>query len=248
MMIIQNLASQKQSDMTKPTKNKWVTIPILPCVSIGETLSFWQGLGYNVTYKQTRPYQYGVVARNGSALHFVTVKGMHSMNNFHTGCLVIVIDAGQVYKRFSADLKKLFGKVSHAGIPRISRMKPGATRFTLTDVSGNTVIFVSSGNTDQDNWKDTDSINGSKMQKAIAIARRYRDYKTDDGLAAKTLDTVLRTASDEDPDLAEALIMRMEIALHQGETLREQECRQKLAALDLDNETLSLLEKRHRTE
>jgi hypothetical protein len=126
-------------------------------------------------------------------------------------------------------------------------MKPGATRFTLTDVSGNSVIFVSKGNSDQENWEQADIKTGSKLQKAIAIAKRFRDYKNDDEAAAKILDTVLKTASDEDPDLAEALIMRIEIALHQEEQSREQECRQKLTALELDHHTLSLLKGRHRT-
>jgi hypothetical protein len=79
------------------------------------------------------------------------------------------------------------------------------------------------------------------------MAKRFRDYKNDDEAAAKTLDTVLKTARDEDPDLAEALVMRIEITLHQGERSREQECRQKLATLELDHHTLSLLEERHRT-
>lgn len=249
MAIIQNLDLQKHTDMTRSTaKNEWLTIPILPCTSIEETLSFWQGLGYNITYKQTRPYQYGVVESNGSALHFVRVKGIDAINNFYTGCLVIVVDAGEVYQSLSADLKKIFGKVPHTGIPRISRMKPGATRFTLTDVSGNSVIFVSKGNNDQENWEQADTKTGSKVQKAIAIAKRFRDYKNDDEAAAKALDTVLKTATDEDPDLAEALIMRIEIALHQGERSRELECRQKLATLELDHRTLSLLEQRHRTD
>jgi hypothetical protein len=248
MVIIQNLDLQKHIDMTRSTtKNEWLTIPILPCTSIEETLSFWQSLGYNITYKQTRPYQYGVVESNGSALHFVRVKGMDATNNFYTGCLVIVADAGEICQRLSADLKKLYGKVPHTGIPRMSRMKPGATRFTLTDVSGNSVIFVSRGNNDQENWEQADIKTGSKLQKAIAMAKRFRDYKNDDEAVAKVLDTVLKMATDEDPNLAEALVMRIEIALHRGEQSREQECRQKLATLELDHHTLSLLEERHKT-
>ena len=42
----------------KMYRKKWVTVPILPCVAIEETLAFWEMLGFEITYKQTRPYQY----------------------------------------------------------------------------------------------------------------------------------------------------------------------------------------------
>ncbi|HEY5824512.1 MAG TPA: hypothetical protein VIT44_09110, partial [Cyclobacteriaceae bacterium] len=185
--------------------------------------------------------------RNGSALHFAGLKGMNAANNSYTGCLVIVGDAGEVYHQLSANLKKLLGRIPHTGIPRVSRMKPGATRFTLTDVSGNTIIFVSNGEKDQEVWEQAQVKTGSKLQQAIAIAKRFRDYKNDDGAAAKVLDTVLKTTTDGDSDLPEALIMRIEIALHEGEKSREQECREKLTTLGIDSHTLSMLEERHRT-
>jgi len=235
--------------MTLPdSKNDWLTVPILPCVSITETLSFWEGLDYKVSYRQTRPYQYGVVEHNRSTLHFAGVRGMIAANNSYTGCLVIVDDAAKVYHQLSANLKKLLGRVPHTGIPRVSRMKPGATRFTLTDVSGNAVIFVSNGERDQEMWEQGQIKSGSKLQQTITIAKHFRDYKNDDGAAAKALDTTLKTTPDGDPDLPEALVMRMEIALHQGEQSREQECRQKLSTLEIDNHTLSALEERHRTK
>jgi hypothetical protein len=41
--------------------------------------------------------------------------------------LLKILIAGEVYQRLSVGLKKLFGKVPHTGIPRMSRMKPRAT-------------------------------------------------------------------------------------------------------------------------
>jgi hypothetical protein len=229
------------------TTNRWLTIPILPCVSIEETLSFWQSLGYEITYKQTHPYAYGVVRRNGAELHFGKVKGLEAVNNFYTGCLIIVNDAENTYQMFSADLKRIYGRVPHTGIPRISRMKPEATRFTLTDVAGNSVIFVSAGQEDQKIWEQAENRKQSRLQKAIALAKRYRDYKNDDEAASKTLDAALKSANHTDPDLAEALVMRIEIASQKGEQSREKECREKLSGLKLDQHTLLVLEQRHKT-
>ena len=227
-------------------KDDWQTIPILPCVSINETLSFWQALGYNITYKQTHPYQYGVVERNNYSLHFGRVKGMDAANNFYTGCLVMVSNAFEVYQMLSTHLKQHLGKVPHTGIPRISKMKPHATRFTLTDVSGNSIIFVSKGEKDQEVWEQADAKSISKLQKAIATANRLRDYKDDYDAAAKTLDSALRSAADTDPDLAEALVMRIEIASHRGEHVRETECWLKLKSLGVDDHFLSMMQTRHK--
>ncbi|MEJ7646113.1 MAG: hypothetical protein WKF87_16075 [Chryseolinea sp.] len=233
--------------MTLQTLNSdWMTVPILPCVSIEDTLSFWQGLGYIVTYRQTSPYQYGVVERNGFQLHFGRLKGLQASNNSYTGCLVIVKDAKEVYMMLCASLKKLFRRVPHTGIPRISRMKLGSTRFTLTDVSGNSVIFVSRGAEDQERWEETDEQSKSPLQRAMAMAQRYRDYKNDDQAAAKILDVAMQHADDADPHLPEALIMRIELASHRAEKTCEETCRRKLASLGLDRQTLSSLEDRHR--
>jgi hypothetical protein len=128
--------------MPASNPSEWVTIPILPCVSIEETLQFWQALGFEITYKQTHPYQYGVVERGGHQLHFGKLRGMEEANNFYTGCLIAVPNAGDVYHEIAQRLKQLIGRVPHAGIPRVSRMKPNTTRFTLTDVSGNSIILL----------------------------------------------------------------------------------------------------------
>lgn len=243
--ILQKNAHMEIKDVSKD----WLTIPILPCVSIVETLAFWEALGYTVTYKQTSPYQYGVVERGGYSLHFGYIKGMEATTNYYTGCLIMVQDATTVYKEFAGYMKQQFGKVPHTGIPRISRMKPGATRFTLTDVSGNSVIFVSYGKEDQDSWEETNDKHGSRMQKAIAVARRFRDYKNDDAMAAKTLDVALRRDENHDRlELAEALVMRMELAGAMGDSVRAGECQALLDGLSLQESELAAIKKKHETQ
>ena len=126
-------------------------------------------------------------------------------------------------------------------------MKPDATRFTLTDVSGNAVIFVSDGEQDQEVWAQADAKIPGRLEKVIAIAKRFRDYKNDDDSASKALDTALATASPDDPALAEALVMRIEIASHRGEQSRMEECKERLSKLGVDESTITMLEEKHRT-
>ncbi|GGG99751.1 hypothetical protein GCM10007415_39500 [Parapedobacter pyrenivorans] len=238
--------------MTDKTHSKtWTTVPSLPCVAIEETLSFWEMLGFEITYKQTRPYQYGVVARGGSELHFGRVKGMEASGNEYNGCLVVVPSIEAVYQEFTATFKEKLGRIPHTGIPRISRMKPGTTRFTLTDVSGNSMIFIDSdsGEEDQNTWEKADDKNQSPLQKAIAMAIRFRDYKEDEQAAAKTLDVALRKAeNEENTTLAEALAVRMDLAVFMGNRVRADECNKLLSQLGLSQVDVDRLMQKHGTE
>jgi len=234
--------------MQASNSSEWITIPILPCVSIEETLLFFQALGFEITYKQTHPYQYGVVERGGHQLHFGRLKGMDAANNFYTGCLIAVPNAGYVYHEMTQRLKQHIGRVPHAGIPRVSRMKPGTTRFTLTDVSGNSIIFVSRSEQDQETWEKAENKNQSKLQRAIAIAIRFRDYKDDDEAAIKTLDAALKKTNNENSvAIAEALIMRIELAERAADSAKITECKLLLTKLNLPERDLVLLKQKHRT-
>jgi len=223
----------------------WMTIPTLSCIAVEDTLSFWEMLGYTITYKMTRPYQYGVVERNGYELHFARVKGMDVTNN-QDGCLVMVSDAGKVYKEFAQKLKENLGRVPHSGIPRISRMKPEATRFTLIDVSGNCVIFILDNEKDEEIYKKADDTNQTPLQQSIATAIRFRDFKEDEKEASDTLDIALQKIENETSrDIAEALVIRMDLANVLKDLPREEECRIHLAQVDLSDEEKEQLAKKH---
>ncbi|MCH7408928.1 hypothetical protein MM239_05950 [Belliella sp. DSM 111904] len=227
-------------------QKEWMTIPSLPCVDIEESLSFWEILGFEITYKQTRPYQYGVVERGGFELHFGRVKGMEAERNLYNGCLIMVHDAEKVYEEFRQRFKENMGRIPHSGLPRISRMKPGATRFTLTDISGNCIIFINYGEEDQETWEKADDKNQTPLQKSIAVAIRFRDYKEDEKAAAKTLDVALSKAGNETPtDIAEALLIRMDLANVLNDLPRVEDCRIQLSQVDLPEKEIELLAKKH---
>lgn len=176
-------------------QQQWTTVPVLPCNAIGETLAFWENIGFAVTYRQDRPYQYGVVERNGHQLHFVRVKGAEAG---YTGCLIMVQDVVKVHTEFCAALKARLGRVPVTGIPRISRMRPGQSRFTVTDVSENSVIVIQIGEKDQVEYEDADPATLTPLQKAISLALRLRDFKEDYRAAAKVLDLAMNKMDDDE--------------------------------------------------
>lgn len=227
----------------------WMTIPSLPCKEIEETLEFWQMLGYIVTYKMTRPYQYGVVERGGYELHFGRVKGMEASDNLYNGCLVMVSDVKAVYLEFRQRMKDTWGRIPHSGIPRISKMRPQAMRFTVTDVSGNCIIFISDSEQDNEMWEKADDSKQSPLQRAIARAIRFRDFKEDEMIAKITLDKVLKVSEGECViTIAEALIICRDLALSLGKPEDIAVYEKQLSDLCIDSKQLDSIEQKHNSQ
>ena len=65
------------------------TIPALPCISLDDSLEFWQSLGYEVTYRQKAPNAYGIIRYDDYELHLFGLKQLRPEDNYST-CLVIV--------------------------------------------------------------------------------------------------------------------------------------------------------------
>lgn len=194
--------------MTAPPK----AIPALPCVSLDDTLAFWTALGFTVTYRQKAPNPYGVVARDGYEIHFYGLKGLVPNANFST-CLVIVPEVESLHVEHESAMRASLGRAPGRGLPRISRMRPQQTRFTVTDPSGNSVIFIKHGPEDEERaqaYKDTSL---TPLQKSIRLAERLRDYHNDDAAAARALDIALAREGTEAPeDRVTALEARAELA------------------------------------
>jgi hypothetical protein len=196
------------------------TIPLLPCESLDETLAFWQVLGFEVTYKQRAPNPYAVIHYDDYDLHFFGLKQLKPQDNF-SGCLVIVSEVEQLHHTFAERLRESIGKMPIKGFPRITRMKPGQSRFTVTDSAGNSVIFIKRGDEDAaaaDAYKQPGL---TPLQRAIKTADRLRDFHGDDAAAAKVLDIALARQNQEAPlDRARALAARVELALAMDEPER----------------------------
>jgi hypothetical protein len=209
-----------------------MTIPVLPCVSLPETLAFYRTLGFEVTHQQATPNVYGAIRRGEVNLHFMGIKGLDPAKAYSV-CLVMVPEVERLHRTFATGLRQAYGKLPLSGLPRISRMKKGQSRFTVVDVAGNSVIFIR-----QDAPDDYDEGSGpppdTRLGKAMRAAARLRDFKNDDHAAARILDVALRKPEPAAPlERARALAARAEIAIAQGDEARARSARAEIAELPL---------------
>lgn len=213
-----------------------LAIPLLPCVSLEQVLPFWEMIGFEVTYRQKAPNPYAVIKRGNYELHFYGLKGLDPQQAFST-CVVIVPDVERLHAAFAQRLRAATGKVPTAGLPRITRLRPGQTRFTVVDPSGNSVIFVKKGPEDEAAAEEYKQAGQPPLQQAVSTAARLRDFKNDDAAAAKVLDTALKRHPEAAPiDRARALAARVELAAAMGEREVAQARYQELAAVALTTE------------
>lgn len=213
--------------MASPT-----TIPVLPCISLAETVTFYGALGYQVTHRQTSPNVYLATRRGDIHLHFMGMARLDPDTAYST-CLVIVPEVEALHATFAAALRGLYGKVPVAGRPRISRMKKGQSRFTVVDAAGNSVIYIRQDAPDEhDEARSAES--GTRLGKALATAARLRDFRNDDAMAARVLTAALRHGDAGTPlERGRALAMRAEIAAAQDDPAEVAACRAAIAALTL---------------
>ena len=209
------------------------TIPILACISLDDTLAFYRALGFEVTHQQTRPNVYAATRRGDVHLHFVGMPKLEP-SKVYAACLVIVPELEELYAAFRQGLKSAYGKLPLGGFPRVSRLRPGGSRFTIVDVAGNSVIFVKRDAKDDYDDSVYAPTSDTPLGKALWQARRLRDFKNDDVAAAKLLDVALRKHSDGSAiDRARALAARIEVALALGDRARAHSARAELAGLQL---------------
>lgn len=218
-----------------------MTIPVLPCVSLIETLAFYGALGFEVTHQQTAPNVYAATRRGEVHLHFMGLKGLDPRQAYST-CLVIVPEVERLHETFADGLRRAYGKLPISGLPRISRMKKGQSRFTVVDVAGNSVIFIRRDAPDDDDGA-AGSRPGSRLGKALRAAARLRDFKNDDAAAAKVLDVALARKGADDPlERARALAARLELAVALGEQARARALRDEIDAAPLSGEERAQLQ------
>jgi catechol 2,3-dioxygenase-like lactoylglutathione lyase family enzyme len=210
------------------------TIPCLPCIDMPTTLTFYEGLGFRVTYQQKAPYSYGIVRRDDWELHLFGLKGLKAEENYTTA-LVIVPEVEQLHATCAEMLRAVYNKLPIRGFPHITRMRPGQGRFTIVDPNGNSVIYIKRTANEKDlNTEANDIKAQSPLTKALAIAARLRDSKNDDRAAAKHLDVVLAKHPDA-PVLERARVIaaRAELAVALDEKAKTKQLLKELKELPL---------------
>lgn len=125
------------------TRADETTVPVLPCVSAEATLEFYRALGFEVTHEQTRPYLYLALRWSGFDLHYGRApKELDPARENSGGCLVMVDAVAPYHAALTRAMRRAYGRVLAKGLPRLTRYRPGASRFTLMDPSGNSIIFI----------------------------------------------------------------------------------------------------------
>ncbi len=193
-------------------------IPALPCRSINETLAFYVALGFEITYQQTRPNNYGCVKYEDIDLHFFTLKGYEPKDSYST-CLVLVPDLVALHGTFTTNLRSQYGKLPVAGIPRISKLNNSNSdkqlRFNIIDPGGNWIRFIQTGEQPAESEDAAPEKAGqSKLSRATQAADWQVEAHGDFEAAAQLLDKAL-AQSEVAPvtHRVQALVLRAALAV-----------------------------------
>ena len=189
------------------------TYPCLPCGDIDESIAFYESLGFKETYRQVRPNPYAVVALEEIQIHLFGMEGFDPADSYGS-VIVAVPDPDSLYHDFAAGLRKTYGKLPVAGIPRIlrPRKKYGTVRgFSLVDPGGNWLRIYKLGESEE---KDS-AEKAEGLAQIIYVAARLGDAHGDEALALKTLESGITRFADAAGamDLAKAYLYRAELAI-----------------------------------
>jgi len=195
-------------------------IPLLPCISIKETLEFYQAMDCQITYRQKVPNNYIGIRLKDIEIHFFRMKQIKPEANFSSSFLV-VDGIDDFYNLCREGLKKLYDKIPIKGIPRINQIKDmpiyGVRQFIIVDPSGNylrigqpipktdSVLFEENGKKPQ---------KGTVLNNAYELADRLANGKDDLEAAIKVIDRAWleETTSNELAVVFKLATLRMDIA------------------------------------
>ncbi|AHY48126.1 Glyoxalase-like domain (plasmid) [Rubrobacter radiotolerans] len=205
--------------MTDSGTKTEITIPILPCRSIDETLDFYRALGFEVTYRQKRPNTYAVVERGGIQLQFFVLRALDPSSSYST-CYVLTQDVDGLYRAFTDGLKQSLGRLPSRGVPRIGALKDtsyGVRQFVVVDPGGN-YIRVGQPLESAGSWSHSWPTEGTRLSKALHAATLLGDSKGDHAAAAEVLDRALASEEVEsDRAVIQALVLRADLAVRLGD-------------------------------
>ena len=217
------------------------TYPALPCTDIDEAISFYESLGFRKTYRQVRPNPYAVVALEDIQIHLFGMEGFDPAQSYGT-VIIAVPDPDRLYQDFAAGLRKAYGKLPVAGIPRIlrPRKKYGTVRgFSVVDVGGNWLRIYKLGETEEEDSAEK----AEGLAQILYVAARLGDAHGDEALALKTLENGLaRFADARAMELARAYLYRAELAVRTDDYELAQASLRAAKSLELTQEEKTALE------
>lgn len=185
--------------------------PLLPCRELDEAIAFYKALGFAQTYRQLRPNPHAVVAREDMAIHLFGMPDFDPAQSYGS-VIMVVPDPDALYHSFADGLRKAFGKLPVAGIPRIIRPRKRfgtVYGFSVVDVGGNWLRVSKIGETEE----EADGAEAG-LAKIIEVAARLGDAGGEDAQALKTLENGLARYSDAPVlDRMRALLFLAELAV-----------------------------------
>ncbi len=195
---------------------KAITIPILPCADLNESIAFYEALGFRRTYRQQRPNPYAVVELGDIKVHLFGIEEFDPASSYGSA-IVAVSDPDALYAEFAEGLRARFGKLPSSGIPRIlrPRKRHGTVRgFSVVDPGGNWLRVSRLGDTEENSAQASTT----GLARVIENAARLGDARGDDGGAL----TLLRNGLDKFPDAspvdrARALLYLAELHVRVGD-------------------------------
>jgi catechol 2,3-dioxygenase-like lactoylglutathione lyase family enzyme len=191
------------------------TYSLLPCRDLDESISFYETLGFKKTYRQVRPNPHAVVALEDIQIHLFGMEGFNPADSYGS-VIVAVPDPDSLYRDFAAGLRKTYGKLPVAGIPRIlrPRKKYGTVRgFTLIDPGGNWLRVYKLGDTEEEDSAEK----AEGLTQILYVAARLGDAHGDEALALKTLENgIARFPEAAAMERAKAHLYRAELAVRTG--------------------------------
>ena len=217
-----------------------VTIPILPCRDLDESIPFYEALGFERTYRQRRPNPYAVVTREDIHIHLFGIEDFDPEQSYGS-VIVAVPDPDALYQAFAVGLRA-YGKLPSVGIPRIlrPRTKQGTVRgFSVVDPGGNWLRISKLGDTEGEAAKDMPT----GLARVIDSAARQGDSHGDDAAGLKILDNGLaRHANAPTIDRMRALLYRAELAVRLGESALAVASLSEAQSLELTDDERAIVE------
>ncbi|WP_194813690.1 glyoxalase [Nocardia sp. XZ_19_385] len=216
-------------------------VPVLWSAQADETLDFYKAIGYAVVYAQTRPYVAIAVERNGGHLQFTAPPAGLPSPFESLGCLVAVDNVADQHRDLTERLRAHYGKIPAKGCPRITRFRPGQSRFTLVDPHGNYLLFIQRDEPSELEYGGSSEL--ENLAKVLDNARILRDFKNDDKAAARVIEVGLRRFGPESEPVerGRALAMLAELAVAEGDSAIAAKYRAQVRELDLSAEDRAIV-------
>ncbi|GAB3331778.1 hypothetical protein RMN56_28885 [Micromonospora halotolerans] len=127
------------------------------------------------------------------------------------------------HAEFTDAMRRAYGKVLATGLPRITRYRPGASRFTVADPSGNSIIFIQRNEPTELEYGGSKQLQG--LARVLDNARILREFKNDDRQAFRAVNSGLRRHGDGAPTVQQAValavLIELSTALEESERVPE---------------------------